>query len=137
VRAPPLAHIFLGLIFHCCFYTPLRLEPAATAATSQHAAKDRRSAVTNGPKRSIGCQSWAAKYGPLTGRPAQCRYLAQREGSALARFDVGWKSFPHPNLSSRSVLSDFLGLFIFCALMFSFVSMARANAFSCVAQTFD
>ena len=54
-----------------------------------------------------------------------CRHHAQREGETLQSYDMGWKQYPHPNRSSRSVLSDFLGLFIFSALMFSFVSVVR------------
>ena len=56
---------------------------------------------------------------------ACCRYHATQRNAELQTFDVGWKTYPHPDKSSRSVISDFLGLFLFAAIMFSFVSMVR------------
>lgn len=56
-----------------------------------------------------------------------CRYHASQRNAELQAFDVGWKVFPHPDVSSRSVIADFLGLFLFAAIMFSFVSMVRSR----------
>lgn len=44
---------------------------------------------------------------------------------------MAWKAYPHPAIESRSVIGDFLGLFLFAAAMFSFVLMVRAPCLSC------
>jgi hypothetical protein len=56
------------------------------------------------------------------------RYHARKQNVELKGFKLGWLTFPHAALKNKSVLSDFIGLFLFAGSVFSFVPMVCASS---------
>jgi hypothetical protein len=51
-----------------------------------------------------------------------CRYHAKSQQQELKGFDLGWKLFPHPVQIGEEVMGTILGIFLFAAALFGFVS---------------
>jgi hypothetical protein len=51
-----------------------------------------------------------------------CRYHAKSQQRELDGFDIGWKLFPHPVQEGQEVMGAILGVFLFSAALFGFVT---------------